>query len=298
MGKTLISALFAFLIVLSVAQHPNMSGGMGGMDPRSRQRSAPSSLLELLEDRAATIFGAEHFYQMKEDALKVYDLWTGNTEDRNRKARTEHAANRPGEGMPDEAFIRQKKMEARQRLEDIEASGEYPKDIRTQKAMFEYWKEKTQSKRTKKQDERFDFIEEDSVSLHADMAMNLQQEGTREGGRQLSTINDQGELVIYKLEEPYPTECYNHGQMAKQTQKYYMCRNDAQSQPAQKQKEAFRVSKETYDFLTANHTDQYTCHTKDVENNVCVCPEGKSDFECLTASYQKCYLNITDPMFY
>ena len=56
---------------------------------------------------------------MKEDALKVYDLWTGNTEDRNRKARTEHAANRPGEGMPDEAFIRQKKMEARQRLEDI-----------------------------------------------------------------------------------------------------------------------------------------------------------------------------------
>ena len=62
MGKALISALFAFLIVLSVAQRPNMSEGMGGMDPRSRQRSAPTSLLELLEDRAATIFGADHFY--------------------------------------------------------------------------------------------------------------------------------------------------------------------------------------------------------------------------------------------
>ena len=50
--------------------------------------------------------------------------------------------------------------------------------------------------------------------------------------------------------------------------------------------------------MSANHTDQYTCYTRDVENNVCVCPKGKSDFECATASYQKCYLNITDPAFY
>ena len=104
--------------------------------------------------------------------------------------------------------------------------------------------------------------------------------------------------MIYKLEEPYPTECYNHGQMAKQTQRYYMCKNEAQSQSSEKKKEAFRVSRETYDFLTANHTDQYSCYTREVETNVCVCPKGKSDFECLTASYSKCYLNITDPTFY
>lgn len=77
--------------------------------------------------------------------------------------------------------------------------------------MFEYWKEKTQNKRGKRQNEQHDFVPEDAVALAGDMAMNLQSEGTREGGRQLSTINDQGELVIYKLEEPYPTECYNHG---------------------------------------------------------------------------------------
>ena len=50
--------------------------------------------------------------------------------------------------------------------------------------------------------------------------------------------------------------------------------------------------------MTANHTDQYSCYTREVETNVCVCPKGKSDFECLTASYTKCYLNITDPTFY
>ena len=55
----------------------------------------------------------------------------------------------------------------------MEASGEYPTDIRTQKAMFEYWKEKQSNKRTRRQDERFDFVEEDSVALAGDMAMNL-----------------------------------------------------------------------------------------------------------------------------
>lgn len=40
-----------------------------------------------------------------------------------------------------------------------------------------------------------------------------------------SSINGGDELVINKLEEPYPTECYNHGRLAKQTQKYYMCQS-------------------------------------------------------------------------
>ena len=39
-----------------------------------------------------------------------------------------------------------------------------------------------------------------------------------------STVN-RDEAVINKLEEPYPTECYNHGKLAKQTQKYYMCKS-------------------------------------------------------------------------
>ena len=39
-----------------------------------------------------------------------------------------------------------------------------------------------------------------------------------------STINGD-EAIINKLDEPYPTECYNHGKLAKQTQKYYMCKS-------------------------------------------------------------------------
>ena len=69
-------------------------------------------------------------------------------------------------------------------------------------------------------------------------------------------------------------------------------------QSSEKSKEPFRVTKETYQFLLANYSDQYSCFTKNVQTNVCVCPKGQSDFECNTAAYKKCYLNITDPAFY
>ena len=113
-----------------------------------------------------------------------------------------------------------------------------------------------------------------------------------------SSINGKDEAVINRLEEPYPTECYNHGQMAKQTQKYYMCKKIQMNQSSGKPKEAFRVTKETYQFLLANHSDSYSCFTQNVDTNVCVCPKGQSDFECVTASSTKCYLNITNPPFY
>ena len=78
-----------------------------------------------------------------------------------------------------------------------------------------------------------------------------------------------------------------------------MCRSlKAQSTEKSKAKEAFRVTKETYQFLLANNSDTHSCFTKDVETNVCVCPKGQSDFECYTDSYKKCYLNITNPAFY
>ena len=130
MGKSLLSCLFALIVVLTAAQHPNMGRNM---DPRSKQRAVPNSLLDLIELKAGNLFGAEKITQMKDDALRVYDLWTGNTKKRDRQARTESAAMRSGEGTPDEAFIRQKKMEQRQKLEDMEERGEYPTDIRTQK---------------------------------------------------------------------------------------------------------------------------------------------------------------------
>lgn len=101
-------------------------------------------------------------------------------------------------------------------LDDMEARGEYSTDLRTSKKQFEHWKEKMANKRTFKQDNRFDFVPEETVLITEDFALNLAEiTGEHEGGRQLSTVNDQGELVIHRLEEPYPTECYSHGQMAK-----------------------------------------------------------------------------------
>ena len=97
-------------------------------------------------------------------------------------------------------------------MEAMEAAGEHATDTRTQKRQFEYYREKIQNKRTSKQDDRFDFIPEDTVELREDIAMlNLEEVGEHKGGRQLSSINDKGELIIHRLDEPYPTECYNHG---------------------------------------------------------------------------------------
>ena len=98
-----------------------------------------------------------------------------------------------------------------------------------------------------------------------------------------STVN-RDEAVINKLEEPYPTECYNHGKLAKQTQKYYMCKSLKTSAEGGRQasSEAFRVTSETYNLLLSSYSDQYSCYTQNVENNVCVCPKGVVDYVCET----------------
>lgn len=111
-------------------------------------------------------------------------------------------------------------------------------------------------------------------------------------GRALAGSSKETTIQIMKLEEPYPTSCQNHGQLSSQTQRYYMCR------ALQKTEDPFRVTKETYLMLLQNYTDMYSCYTKNVTKNVCVCPKGFIDFECATMMYKKCFVNITDPPFY
>ena len=110
-----------------------------------------------------------------------------------------------------------------------------------------------------------------------------------------SSINGD-EAVINRLEEPYPTECYNHGKLARQTQKYYMCKSLKTSQKSDNN--PFRVTSETYNMLLSNYSDQYSCYTQNVENNVCVCPYGSVDYLCDTQLYTRCYINITNPPFW
>lgn len=58
------------------------------------------------------------------------------------------------------------------------------------------------------------------------------------------------------------------------------------------------MTKETYLMLLQNYTDMYSCHTKTVTKNVCICPKGFNDFECSTVMYKKCFVNVTDPALY
>ena len=97
--------------------------------------------------------------------------------------------------------------------------------------------------------------------------------------------NLDSERVINRLEEPYPDQCFNNGQLAEQTQKYYMCK-PVKNVDAIREPEEIRVTQETYQKLLANYSDQFTCYTTNVVRNVCVCPRGIVDFECATATQQ------------
>ena len=81
------------------------------------------------------------------------------------------------------------------------------------------------------------------------------------------------------------------------TQKYYMCKS-LKTATSQMSNQPFRVDADTYTLLHSQYTDQYSCYTQNVENNVCVCPTGTVDFLCATELYTRCYINITNPAFY
>jgi len=151
--------------------------------------------------------------QMMNEMSAVYNLFSGNNERENRRNHSERGAMRSGEGTPDQQALRQQQFDDRQRMEDMEAAGEYATDRRTARQQLEYREEQARNRRGPEHDDRFDLIPEDSVLITEDISFAETEQ--RAGGRQLSTINDQGELVIHRLDEPYPTECYNHGQMAK-----------------------------------------------------------------------------------
>ena len=77
-----------------------------------------------------------------------------------------------------------------------------------------------------------------------------------------------------------------------------MCKSLSSANANEMQGQPFRVESDTYHMLLTNYTDQYSCYTQNVENNVCVCPSGAVDYMCDTLTYQKCYINITEPPFW
>ena len=215
---------------------------------------------------------------------------------------------RSGQGTPEQTHKRERMFEERSRLENIMENKEPVYDIPTSNKLFELWLEKQGDRPGIRQDDKYDLVPHETLYLSAedvpDESGDVDITAPERAGRRIlksSSINGGDELVINKLEEPYPTECYNHGRLAKQTQKYYMCQSlktPGSDGGRQVSSDPFRVTSETYNMLHANYSDQYSCYSKNVENNVCVCPQGVVDYVCATEQYTRCYINITEPAFY
>jgi hypothetical protein len=64
---------------------------------------------------------------------------------------------------------------------------------------------------------RFDLIPHDTLYLHADDISDDKDMEVARPGRILKSVINGDEATINRLEEPYPTECYNYGQLSKLT---------------------------------------------------------------------------------
>jgi len=99
-------------------------------------------------------------------------------------------------------------------------------DIPTSNKLYERWIEMQGDRPGIRQDDKYDLIPHDTVYLHAEDVEAEDFDITVDRpGRVLKSVINGDEAMINRLEEPYPNECYNHGKLATQTQKYYMCKN-------------------------------------------------------------------------
>lgn len=70
------------------------------------------------------------------------------------KSHHERGAMRSGQGTPEDAYRRQKKLEERERLETMFENGERPTDIPTANKLFDLWKEKQSDRPGIRQDDK------------------------------------------------------------------------------------------------------------------------------------------------
>jgi len=123
-------------------------------------------------------------------------------------------------GTPEEAYQREKKFEEKTRLESILENKETVSDIPTSNKLFELWLEQQGDRSGLRQDDKYDLVPHETLYLHAEDIVeeenddDMQIKSDRPVRNLKSTINGD-EAVINRLEEPYPTECYNHGKLSK-----------------------------------------------------------------------------------
>ena len=94
--------------------------------------------------------------KLLDQAEQAYGVITKDPEAlrRHSKAHHERGAMRSGQGTPEEAHNRQRKLEERERLETMLENGEDPTDIPTMNKLFDLWKEKQADRPGIRQDDK------------------------------------------------------------------------------------------------------------------------------------------------
>ena len=207
--------------------------------------------------------GMGGFKELTNKMEQVYGLFTNDPERRRKINRDHHerGALRSSQGTPDQEHKNRKMFEEKERLEKMYESGEKPTDIPTSNKLYEMWLEKQADRPGIRQDDKYDLIPHETLQLNAEDIVSSEDIDItfdRPVRMLKSTINGD-EAVINRLVEPYPTECFNHGKLAKQTQKYYMCKSLKPSSNSKlvvnEDQQPFRVTGETYNYLLSNYSD-------------------------------------------
>jgi len=199
------------------------------------------------------------FKQLSEQAGQVFELLTRDPKRdiNNNKAHRERGGLRSGNDEQ-EAIRRAKQLAEKERIADMLENNILATDIPTSNKMYDAWLEKQGDRPGIRQDDKYDLIPHDTVYLHAEDVEETDSDfNLGRPGRVLKSVINGDEAMINRLDEPYPTECYNHGKLATQTQKYYMCKNLGKNANGKSNADqtAFRVTGETYNFLLTNYTD-------------------------------------------
>lgn len=100
-------------------------------------------------------------------------------------------------------------LNERERIINMLENHELPETIPDSNKIYEMWLEKIGEKKGIRRDDKFDLKPHTMLSRSVE-DMDQDQDASQQTGRKLnSEVNPTDTLTIHRLEEEYPTECYN-----------------------------------------------------------------------------------------
>ena len=100
-------------------------------------------------------------------------------------------------------------LKERERIASMLDNHETPENIPDSNKMYEMWLERLGEKPGVRRNDKFDLVPHVTLSRNV-VEMGADQEVSQRPGRNLrSEVNPTDTLTIHRLEEEYPTECFN-----------------------------------------------------------------------------------------